>query len=43
MAHIKLCEFEEMSSAIQEKAKPILEKTEQLGDIFKLLEIVLPI
>lgn len=39
MAHIKLREFEEMSPAIQEKAKPILEKTGQLGDIFKLLAI----
>ena len=39
MAHIKLPEFEDMSPAIQEKAKPILEKTGQLGDIFKLLAI----
>jgi len=39
MAHIKLPAFEEMSPAIQEKAKPILEKTGALGDIFKLLAI----
>jgi len=39
MAHIKLPEFEDMSPAIQQKAKPILEKTGQLGDIFKLLAI----
>jgi len=39
MAHIKLPEFEEMTPSIQEKAKPILEKTGQLGEIFKLLAI----
>ncbi len=39
MAHIKLLEFEEMSPAIQDKARPILEKTGQLGEIFKLLAI----
>jgi len=39
MAHIKLPEFEDMSSAIQEKAKPILAKTGNLGEIFKLLAI----
>ena len=39
MAHIKLPDFEEMSSDIQQKAKPILEKTGQLGEIFKLLAI----
>jgi uncharacterized peroxidase-related enzyme len=39
MAHIKLPEFEEMTPAIQAKAKPILEKTGQLGEIFKLLAI----
>ena len=39
MAHIKLPEFEEMSSAVQEKARPILEKTGKLGEIFKLLAI----
>ena len=39
MAHIKLPEFEEMSPAIQDKARPILEKTGKLGDIFKLLAI----
>ncbi len=37
MAYIDLVEFEEMSPAIQEKARPILEKTGKLGDIFKLL------
>ncbi len=39
MAHIQLVEFEEMSPAIQDKARPILEKTGQLGEIFKLLAI----
>ena len=39
MAHIKLPEFEEMSPTIQDKARPILEKTGQLGEIFKLLAI----
>lgn len=37
MAHIKLPEFEEMSPEIQEKARPIMEKTGQLGEIFKLI------
>ncbi len=39
MAHIKLVEFEDMAPAIQEKARPILEKTGTLGEIFKLLAI----
>ncbi|MGE4419559.1 MAG: carboxymuconolactone decarboxylase family protein [Sulfurimonas sp.] len=39
MAHIKLPEFEEMTPAIQDRARPILEKTGKLGDIFKLLAI----
>ncbi len=39
MAHIKLPEFEDMSVAIQEKARPILEKTGTLGEIFKLMAI----
>lgn len=39
MAHIALPEFEEMSPAIQEKARPILEKTGKLGEIFKLLAL----
>jgi len=39
MPHIKLPEFEEMSPAIQDKARPILEKTGKLGDIFKLLAV----
>ncbi|MDM5271660.1 carboxymuconolactone decarboxylase family protein [Sulfurovum sp. zt1-1] len=39
MAHITLPEFEDMTPAIQEKARPILEKTGQLGEIFKLLAI----
>lgn len=39
MAHIKLKEFEDMTPAIQAKAKPILEKTGKLGDIFKLLAL----
>ena len=37
MAYIDLIEFEEMTPAIQEKARPILEKTGKLGEIFKLL------
>jgi len=39
MAHINLPEFEQMSPAIQDKARPILEKTGKLGEIFKLLAI----
>ncbi|WP_345992260.1 carboxymuconolactone decarboxylase family protein [Sulfurimonas sp. HSL-1716] len=39
MAHIKLPEFEDMSPEIQEKARPILEKTGQLGEIFKLIAL----
>ncbi len=39
MAHIQLPEFEDMSSSIQDKARPILEKTGQLGEIFKLIAI----
>jgi len=39
MAHIKLFDFEEMSPEIQKRAQPILEKTGQLGDIFKLLAL----
>ena len=39
MAHIQLPEFEEMSPSIQDKARPILEKTGQLGEIFKLIAI----
>ncbi|WP_321779539.1 carboxymuconolactone decarboxylase family protein [Sulfurimonas sp.] len=39
MAHIDLPEFEQMSPAIQGKARPILEKTGKLGEIFKLLAI----
>ena len=39
MAHIDLPDFENMSPAIQDKARPILEKTGKLGDIFKLLAL----
>lgn len=39
MAHINLPEFEDMTPAIQDKARPILEKTGKLGEIFKLLAI----
>ncbi len=39
MAHIQLPEFEDMSPEIQKRAQPILEKTGQLGDIFKLLAL----
>ena len=39
MAHIVLKEFKDMAPEIQEKARPILEKTGELGDIFKLLAL----
>ena len=39
MAHIDLPEFEDMSPQIQDKARPILEKTGQLGEIFKLIAV----
>lgn len=39
MAYIDLPEFEAMTPAIQEKARPVLEKTGDLGEIFKLLAI----
>lgn len=39
MAHIKLPEFEEMTPAIQDRARPILEKTGKLGEIFKLMAV----
>ncbi|WP_457596491.1 carboxymuconolactone decarboxylase family protein [Hydrogenimonas sp.] len=39
MAYIDLPEFEEMDPEIQERARPIMEKTGQLGEIFKLLAI----
>lgn len=39
MAHIKLPEFEDMAPNIQEKARPILEKTGELGEIFKLMAV----
>lgn len=39
MAHIKLPEFKEMTPDIQDKARPILESTGQLGEIFKLLAL----
>jgi len=39
MAHIALPEFEDMTPAIQDKARPILEKTGKLGEIFKLLAL----
>lgn len=39
MAYIDLPEFEDMNPAIQEKARPILEKTGNLGEIFKLLAV----
>ena len=43
MAHIKLPEFEEMAPEIQKIAKPILEKTGKLGDIFKLMALHEPV
>lgn len=39
MAHIELPEYDDMPPAIQAKARPILEKTGELGDIFKLLAV----
>jgi len=39
MAYIDLPEFEEMDPEIQAKARPILEKTGTLGEIFKLLAV----
>ena len=39
MAHIALPEFEEMDPEIQDIARPILEKTGSLGEIFKLLAV----
>ena len=39
MAHINLPEFEDMTPEIQKRAQPILEKTGQLGEIFKLLAL----
>jgi len=39
MAYIDLPEFEEMIPEIQDKARPIMEKTGSLGEIFKLLAL----
>ncbi len=39
MAYIDLPEFGEMTPAIQDKARPIMEKTGQLGEIFKLIAL----
>ena len=39
MAYISLCKYEDMSPLIKEKAKPILEKTGELGEIFELLAL----
>ena len=39
MAHIELPQFEDMTPEIQKRAKPILEQTGQLGEIFKLLAL----
>ncbi len=39
MAYIKLCKYEEMIPEIKERAKPILEKSGQLGEIFELLAL----
>ena len=39
MAFIKLCKYENMDPEIQERAKPILEKTGKLGEIFELLAL----
>ena len=39
MAHIELPEFEDMTPAIQEKARSIMEKAGSLGEIFKLIAV----
>ena len=39
MAYINLPKFAEMSPDVQKRAKPILEKTGKLGEIFELLSI----
>jgi len=39
MAYIDLCKYEDMAPEIQERAKPILEKTGKLGEIFELLAL----
>ncbi|WP_456394211.1 carboxymuconolactone decarboxylase family protein [Nitratifractor sp.] len=39
MAYIRLKSFEEMDPEIQERARPILEKTGKLGEIFELLAL----
>jgi uncharacterized peroxidase-related enzyme len=39
MAYIDLPKFEEMSPEIQKRARPILEKTGKLGEIFELLAV----
>jgi len=39
MAYIDLPEYEQMDPEIQEKARPIMEKTGSLGEIFKLLAL----
>ena len=39
MAYIELPEFEQMTPQIQEKARPILQKTGTLGEIFKLIAL----
>jgi uncharacterized peroxidase-related enzyme len=39
MAYIKLCKYEEMRDSIKERAKPILEKSGKLGEIFELLAL----
>jgi uncharacterized peroxidase-related enzyme len=39
MAYIKLCQYEDMSAPIKERATPILEKSGQLGEIFELLAL----
>jgi len=39
MAYIELCKYEDMQPSIQEKAKPILEKTGKLGEIFELIAL----
>lgn len=39
MAYIELPDFEQMDTEIQELARPIMEKTGSLGEIFRLLAV----
>ena len=39
MAHIALCQYEDMTPKIKEKATAVLEQTGKLGEIFELLAL----